>query len=101
LPAAIPKTIEAMVREEYGPGTEVLEMRDVPVPEIGPREVLVVFTVESRADDLATLGELLRSGEIRSVIEARFPLADVAIPLERQGRFHARGKTVVAVEGTL
>lgn len=57
--------------------------------------------VKSRSDDLATLAEMLESGQVRSVIEDSFPLAEVAIPLDRQGAFHARGKTVVDVEGTL
>jgi NADPH:quinone reductase-like Zn-dependent oxidoreductase len=59
------------------------------------------FTAESRAEDLATLGQWLESGQIRSVIEDTFPLADVAIALDRQGQFHARAKTVINVEGTL
>lgn len=57
--------------------------------------------VESRADDLETLGDWLDGGKLTSVIEDTFPLADVATPLDRQGQFHARGKTVVAVKGTL
>jgi NADPH:quinone reductase-like Zn-dependent oxidoreductase len=57
------------------------------------------FTAEPRANDLATLGDWLASGRVRSVIEDIVPLADIADPLDRQGRFHARGKTVVRVEG--
>lgn len=59
------------------------------------------FTAESRTDDLATLAELLSSGQIRSVIEDTYPLAEIAVPLDRQGRFHARAKTVINVEGTV
>jgi len=59
------------------------------------------FVAESRADDLAELGALLASGKIRSVIEDSFPLADVGTPLDRQGAFHARAKTVIRVEGTV
>lgn len=57
------------------------------------------FTAESRAQDLALLGELLESGQIRSVVEATYPLAGVSVPLDRQGKFHAKGKTVIDVEG--
>jgi NADPH:quinone reductase-like Zn-dependent oxidoreductase len=59
------------------------------------------FVAKSRADDLAELGSLLSSGQIRSVIESTFPLSDLAIPVDRQGQFHARAKTVIKVEGTV
>lgn len=59
------------------------------------------FVAKSRADDLAELGSLLSSGQVRSVIEDTFPLSDLAIPLDRQGQFHARAKTLIKVEGTL
>lgn len=57
------------------------------------------FTAASNAEDLVHLGELLSSGEIRSVIEDIVPVRNVALPLDRQGAFHSRGKTVVSVEG--
>lgn len=57
------------------------------------------FIASSRQEDLQTLGEMLAGGEIRSVIEASFPLAEVRIPLDEQGRFHARGKTLIEVKG--
>lgn len=57
------------------------------------------FTATSRAADLAELGGLLASGRMRSVIEDRFPLAEIAVPLDSQGRFHAHAKTLVDVEG--
>jgi NADPH:quinone reductase-like Zn-dependent oxidoreductase len=59
------------------------------------------FTSTTRADDLVLLGELLASGKVRSAIEGRFHLAEVSVPLDRQGQFHAQGKTVVVVEGTV
>lgn len=55
----------------------------------------------SNADDLTTLGEMLSSGQIRSMVEDSYPLAEVGPALDRQGQFHARGKTVVTVEGAL
>jgi NADPH:quinone reductase-like Zn-dependent oxidoreductase len=67
----------------------------------GGDEKQKIHTAVSNADDLAELGSLLSSGRVRSVIEEVFPLADVAIPLDQQGRFHARGKTVIDVEGTV
>lgn len=55
----------------------------------------------SRTDDLEELGSLLSSGRMRSVIEDTYPLAEIAIPLDRQGEFHARAKTAISVEGTV
>lgn len=60
-----------------------------------------IFVAKSRADDLAELGSLLSSGAIRSVIEDTFPLPEVGTPLDRQGEFHARAKTLIQVEGTV
>jgi NADPH:quinone reductase-like Zn-dependent oxidoreductase len=60
-----------------------------------------VFVAKSRADDLAELGSLLSSGQVRSVIENTYPLSEVAIPLDRQGQFHARAKTLIQVKGAV
>lgn len=57
------------------------------------------FIAASNHEDLVTLGELLLSGQVRSVIEDRFPLPDIALALDRQGDFHARAKTLIDVEG--
>lgn len=62
---------------------------------------LRTFVAASEADDLALLGELLASVRLRSVIEDRVLLTDVGAAIERQGRFHARAKTVVNVEGVV
>lgn len=59
------------------------------------------FTVASDREDLEQLGEWLSSGKIRSVVEATYPLDGIAVPLDRQGEFHAQGKTVVIVEGSV
>lgn len=59
-----------------------------------------VYTAVSKSEDLAYLGELLESGAIRSVIEARYPLEELTTPLERQGSFHSRGKTVIEIHNS-
>lgn len=59
------------------------------------------FVATSNFDDLTQLAELMATGRLRSVIEDRIPLTDVGSALETQGRFHARAKTVVNVEGVL
>lgn len=57
------------------------------------------FTVGSRREDLEQLGQWLSSGKIRPLIEDTCALAEIAAPIDRQGDFHAQGKTVVAVQG--
>jgi NADPH:quinone reductase-like Zn-dependent oxidoreductase len=59
------------------------------------------FVAKSNADDLAELGSLFSYGRLRSVIEDTFPLAEAVTPLDRQGQFHARAKTLIQVEGTV
>lgn len=59
------------------------------------------FLAESRSEDLEYLGELLASGDLRSAIVEVCLLEDVGPALDRQGEFHARGKTVVVVDGSL
>jgi NADPH:quinone reductase-like Zn-dependent oxidoreductase len=56
------------------------------------------FTVAGNRSDLEYLGQLLATGEIHSVIQASVPLSDVATAVDRQGEFHALGKTVVVVK---
>jgi NADPH:quinone reductase-like Zn-dependent oxidoreductase len=52
---------------------------------------------KDRREDLATLKELIESGQVTPVVDRTFPLCDVAEAIEyvRQGR--ARGQTVIAV----
>lgn len=57
------------------------------------------FVATARRDDLLVLGDMLASGLVRPVIEDTFPLAEVGIPLGRQGAFHARAKTSILVGG--
>lgn len=59
------------------------------------------FVASSRAEDLDELGRLLAAGEITSVIEDRYPLPEIAVPLDRQGEFHAQAKTLIEVEGAV
>ena len=56
-----------------------------------------MFLARVDHEDLARLGELLESGEIEGVIVEKVDLDGVKGALERQGEFHARGKTVVTV----
>ncbi len=55
------------------------------------------FLARADHEDLERLGEMLESGEIKGVIVDQVDLDGVKGALERQGEFHARGKTVVTV----
>lgn len=59
------------------------------------------FVAASRYHDLVVLGDMLASGQVRSVIEDTVPLPEVGITLDRQGAFHARAKTSILVEGAV
>src|SRR5271163_3514956 len=54
--------------DNYG-GTEVLEVRDVPRPEPGPREVLVAV----RAAGINPSEGKIREGLVRAIFPATFP----------------------------
>ncbi|KOX22090.1 NAD(P)-dependent alcohol dehydrogenase [Nocardiopsis sp. NRRL B-16309] len=64
----------------------------------GPR--MKPFAAKRNADDLAALATMIESGQVRPVIDRSYGLADAAQALARQGRGHARGKTVVTVVET-
>ncbi len=55
------------------------------------------FVAESNRKDLETLGRLLESGEVRSVIENRYDLDSAIEALAYLGEGHSRGKNVINV----
>jgi len=55
------------------------------------------FIAKLDKPDLEVLRELLASGKLRSVVDRRYELADVAAALDYLGEGHARGKVVVTV----
>jgi NADPH:quinone reductase-like Zn-dependent oxidoreductase len=61
-------------------------------------ENMVTILAQITAEDLAALGELLQNGQVTSVIDRRYPLAEVpaAIAYSESGR--ARGKIIINVE---
>jgi len=63
----------------------------------GTRRALF-FVAGIKRDDLGTLAEMLADGRIRPVIDARYPLCDVAGACRQLSAGHARGKIVVNVE---
>jgi NADPH:quinone reductase-like Zn-dependent oxidoreductase len=55
------------------------------------------FTARRDSKDLAFLAGLLQSGQIKAVIDQRFPLSQTAEALRYLGKGHARGKIVIQV----
>jgi NADPH:quinone reductase-like Zn-dependent oxidoreductase len=59
---------------------------------------VVSYMAQVTADDLATLGQLLASEEVASVIDRTFPLELVAQAMAMQGGKRIRGKVVLVVK---
>lgn len=74
-----------------------------PLPHIAGTKLRAAFASQSAAffvaklnkADLETIGDLLVTGELTSVVSDTFALDDVASALEHQGAGHPRGKVVV------
>ena len=61
------------------------------------RRKATFFLAKFEQGDLATLGELLESGKVKSVVERRYELEEVADALRHLGEGHARGKLVLGI----
>jgi NADPH:quinone reductase-like Zn-dependent oxidoreductase len=57
----------------------------------------VMFLAELNEQDLVTLGDLMRSGKVKPVVDRRYPLSDAAAAVGYLERGHARGKVVITV----
>jgi NADPH:quinone reductase-like Zn-dependent oxidoreductase len=57
------------------------------------------FLMSTRANDLATLKDLIEAGSVAPVMDQALPLRSTAEALEHVGRGHARGKVVISVAG--
>ena len=57
----------------------------------------VFFIAKPNRDDLATLRDLIESGEVKPVIEQRYELAQIAEAMCSMSEGHARAKIVVTV----
>jgi len=58
----------------------------------------VIKIAEVRADDLVTLGKMLASGQIRSVIDRTYPLNDTPKAIEYIETMRAKGKVAIAID---
>lgn len=65
---------------------------------IGRRRA-VTFTASETAEELAALSRMVEQGELRTVIDRTYPLADTADAIRYLAEGHARGKVVIDVIG--
>lgn len=61
-------------------------------------EKMSMFIAQVSKQDLSVLAELARAGKIRSVIDRRYPLAEIAEAMRYLGTQRARGKVVIEVD---
>jgi NADPH:quinone reductase-like Zn-dependent oxidoreductase len=59
---------------------------------------VVSFTARSSQQDLTLLGQLLATGEVRPVIDRRYPLSEASEAIRYVAEGHARGKVVIILE---
>ena len=58
----------------------------------------VMLMAQMRKEDLTTLADLMRAGEVTSVIDRRFPLSEVPEAIRYSEEGHARGKIIINTE---
>lgn len=61
---------------------------------------LIPVMAKVRREDLVTLSELLEAGIVRPVIDRTYSLADVPDAIRYLEEGHARGKVVIAMDGS-
>ena len=61
------------------------------------KRTVLFFIAKPNRNDLTALRELIEDGKIRSVIEHRYELAQIADAMHQLDSGHARAKTVVTV----
>jgi NADPH:quinone reductase-like Zn-dependent oxidoreductase len=62
---------------------------------LGRSQSLKFFIAKINKDDLLLFGELLESGRMKSVLDRRFDLTQVADAVNYLGEGHSRGKNVI------
>lgn len=60
-------------------------------------EKVFSYTAQFNTDDLSTLAQLMASGEVKSVIDRRFPLEEAAAAMAMQGSKQISGKVVITM----
>ena len=62
------------------------------------RAKIVAFVANANRDDLALIGELLASGQLKSIIDRRHRLSEVPEAMRYQGTWRVRGKLVICMD---
>jgi len=57
-----------------------------------------MLLAQMRQDDLATLGDLMRSGKMTPVIDRRYALSEVPAAIQYSEEGHARGKIIIGLD---
>jgi len=63
---------------------------------LGSRKLLVIWA-KPRQEDLAALGEMIRTGKVKTVLDRTYPLSETAEAMRYLEAGHARGKVVLTV----
>jgi NADPH:quinone reductase-like Zn-dependent oxidoreductase len=63
------------------------------------RQKMMTMMAKRRQADLATLADLMRSGQVKPVIDRCYGMADCAAAMRHLETMHAHGKVVVAIGG--
>lgn len=64
---------------------------------IGLSQKVKFFVADVNTDDLEFLGELMESGQMRTVIDRQYELGEAFGALRYLGQGHAQGKVIVTV----
>jgi NADPH:quinone reductase-like Zn-dependent oxidoreductase len=63
----------------------------------GNKTIGLMKTAHSDQEDLQLIKELLEAGNLKSVIDRRYPLAETADAIRYLEEGHARGKVIIAI----
>jgi NADPH:quinone reductase-like Zn-dependent oxidoreductase len=63
----------------------------------GRSQTVTFFVAKITSEDLGVLRELLEAGEVKPVIDRKYPLSDAPGALRYLGEGHARGKVVITI----
>jgi NADPH:quinone reductase-like Zn-dependent oxidoreductase len=83
-----------MSTKGLGPLKHIIGTR---VKSIGRSQTATMFVAKIEKEDLGLMSELLATGKVRSVIDRRYELSQVADALRYLGTTHARGKVVITM----
>jgi NADPH:quinone reductase-like Zn-dependent oxidoreductase len=67
------------------------------VEALGRSQKVKLIMAQVETSDLAYMAELMESGELRSVIDRRYPLSEAVDALRYLGQGHARGKIILCI----